>query len=616
MVKIVKQQIQQLNRIRQKKYDQALNLLGSPPSIAIPPTSSITKPINVQPLQNKQQFYNKWKDNDIFDLQIEFNNGLCEKTITFTYKSSNWKLPSISLFERKEDCRLPPDTLDEYEIPSSPSPQCFDQDCYYIWLNVSKLAYEDGLVINNKDAIHWFLSESKASLDEVEFPDNEYTEVFGFGQKPQKIFAKIYLTLTYEIKANYNVANEYALPEDEIIDDGNGFIGTEKRVVVVEERYRKRTGFGFPFERYGSGFGTTDYNYFVENAPVTKQEIQHTVNYVYPEEFRQVVFNIGSEISGSTTTPFRSGNCYPVSSFFDALDFRVVQFQSNIKKPLHVNGEVWTALTIHKNGRIDVNENNPVDKNPPPPPKPPMRCCPDNSALLREILKTVKENKKAIGVDDLPANLPESFLREDGIDSGQVEKPNLIQILGWYFERFDEILGQFEIDVEIEDADPTEEGNQSKTIKLPNVAEALAEITMLLLSITYNSDLNINLTTRALLESGQSKISSYKTHELLDTVVDYLGYDVKYENEKIPLSYTPGTDDLKELIKEKEVNAIVAKLNDNRTLPTVFQELLHSAAIIRALHWEKLDPNKDFKKQITDIIVSEKQYKDKISEDG
>lgn len=57
-------------------------------------------------------------------------------------------------------------------------------------------------------------------------------------------------------------------------------------------------------------------------------------------------------------------------------------------------------------------------------------------------------------------------------------------------------------------------------------------------------------------------------------------------------------------------------MTDRRTLPTIQQELLHAAAIIRTLHWQKLDPNKDYNQQIKDIIIKEQSFIESISENG
>lgn len=318
-------------------------------------------------------------------------------------------------------------------------------------------------------------------------------------------------------------------------------LDTKEEKLITTKNFFRNTGM---FQAASDDFVGTATGYYFDHVKDTPRSYRETIVGIGHDEIEStVIFDNSAGIAGETVTPFRSGSSFPVNSYYSWDGYKIVNFKNNIGNNLIIRGEQWVSMFFDPNGLSGINECLPkLNKLPPPPLKPTMRCCPDNSAILRQILKIVKENKEAIGVEDLPANLPASFLKLDGKESGQVDKPNLIQILGWYFERFDEVLGQFEIEVEIEDADATQEGNQERIVKLPNVAESLAEITMMLLSLMYNSDLTVNLATSGMIEAGQTKIEAYKVHEMVETIVDYLGYQVDYENEKVPLSYTPGKE--------------------------------------------------------------------------
>ncbi|NJO58894.1 MAG: hypothetical protein HC836_11275 [Richelia sp. RM2_1_2] len=69
------------------------------------------------------------------------------------------------------------------------------------------------------------------------------------------------------------------------------------------------------------------------------------------------------------------------------------------------------------------------------------------------------------------------------------------------------------------------------------------------------------------------------------------------------------------MVKEKQINVSVAEMTDKRTFPTIMQELLHAAAIIRAVHWQKIDPNRDIKSQVKNIIEKGIQARENISKD-
>ncbi|NJN09233.1 MAG: hypothetical protein HC815_15075 [Richelia sp. RM1_1_1] len=233
-----------------------------------------------------------------------------------------------------------------------------------------------------------------------------------------------------------------------------------------------------------------------------------------------------------------------------------------------------------------------------------MKCCPDYSALLREIYKVVQQNKKAIGVDEYPASVPVSLINKEGKEKGAKKILNLTQLLAWYVERFDEVVGQFEIPINIDDIDLIQAGNQSVKIRLPNIAESIAEIFLMVLNMTINSEVQTNIATRTLVETGADKQQNFKSYMMLEAITEYLGFRYKEESKTMPLAFTPGEESFQKMLVEKQVEVSCIEFDDKINLPKQMQELLNAAAIIRGALWKQLDPKKDFKQQLLESLIA------------
>lgn len=261
---------------------------------------------------------------------------------------------------------------------------------------------------------------------------------------------------------------------------------------------------------------------------------------------------------------------------------------------------------------------------PPPPPLPSdndkdccMACCDDT--LLKLLYKKVDKIAQIIGVDDYPVSVPESLISKDeGFIGNLIPNPNknlqsLTQLFVWYIERFDELMGQFEIPIEIKDADPTTPGDQPVGIKLPNVAESIAEMMGLLLEAAINSRTLVNITTRNLIGSEQDKLQNYKTYMATQAIIEYLGFKHKDTKEKIPMLITPDKESLEELLQEKEFEIEVTNFDDKQTFRENLADLLNAAAIIRAVFWRKIDKDKDIAAQLVEKIKKLKDVDDALA---
>ncbi|MEH2381137.1 MAG: hypothetical protein V7K27_19995 [Nostoc sp.] len=221
----------------------------------------------------------------------------------------------------------------------------------------------------------------------------------------------------------------------------------------------------------------------------------------------------------------------------------------------------------------------PSRKPPPPPPPPKMECCPgqsDNDQLLKLILKRI---------GTLPTTVLTSHLTKTGVQPAQTQSiESLTDFISWFAERFDETLGEFEITVQVNNPD---DSGKSQTIHLPNLAEAMAEMFTMMIHTNINNELLLNVTNRTLAECGQIKQSDFKIFNIVNAIVDYLGFHTKIDNEQMPLTFTPGKTSFSSVLVDSTQDVAVIKYKEKETIAAAIHSLLQAAAIIRGVHYAK-----------------------------
>jgi len=229
---------------------------------------------------------------------------------------------------------------------------------------------------------------------------------------------------------------------------------------------------------------------------------------------------------------------------------------------------------------------------------------------------------KLIGVDEFPAQMPESLITKDEgwlgnmIPNQPVYENNLASVLGRIIRYVDEIAGQFEIPIEIKDADPETPGAQPVGLKISNIAEGLGELLLLSLQSSINSETLINMATRNLIETGQVKQMGVKIHGQSEAITSFLGFNTKDDTRQMPLSFTLEKTSMEELLKESYVDVTVPEFDEKLDLKDVLADISQAAAITRAVHWRKIDL-KDavaMKDQILSLWKGNKDTADKINE--
>lgn len=258
-----------------------------------------------------------------------------------------------------------------------------------------------------------------------------------------------------------------------------------------------------------------------------------------------------------------------------------------------------------------------------------MNCCTGGQAQerrrdedLSEILKHLKDIKKVIGFEDFPVKVPQSLITKDEgfignlIPNPPASEPNIPRLIGRFIRYFDEVLGQWEIPIEIKDADPLTPGEQPKGVKLHNVAECLADLyAMTFDSYLLNQQL-LHLGSKNLIETGMAKQNVVQNYYALLTLIDFFGYKYREIDADVPLSFKAGEEEFEKFIKDSEQRIKVLDLDVNDKNVVTYKDdmlaLKQAAQIIKAVYFRKLDHKGDMKQQVIDLVKFASQYVGKV----
>lgn len=229
----------------------------------------------------------------------------------------------------------------------------------------------------------------------------------------------------------------------------------------------------------------------------------------------------------------------------------------------------------------------------------PEACCMACSGESEELLRLIA---KRLGTSDYPIPVPQSLLADRG--SGQKTIESLSQFLHWFILQVDSVTGQFPVELEIKDNDPTKEGDQREKITIPNLAEGIAEILGASVNANINTQTLINAGIRTLVEAGSAKIHALETRYISQAIADYLAFDATEVKTPVGMTFTAGKTQLDEILQESEQKLPLYTYSDDRDFKAEMTELLFAAAVIRAVHYRKVtgDPKEDLKQRFKDLI--------------
>ncbi|WP_155823746.1 hypothetical protein [Gloeocapsa sp. PCC 7428] len=523
-----------------------------------------------------------------FELQPVIHIDSCNIGIRINQTVGFIKFPPLALVYRYPECRkLPPEPLpasDNYSIPVRIPPNNCDAanaPTVILVFRDSYFAYEKVENYDGKGNFIEAISNGTVSLIRFDYPvipteTKRIITATGYIETP--VFGYVTLRVQSTFKANANYAREVWRDFS-----GNGIDNSSDRTETI-----KITHYEESYNVFGTGVGTGRLGLIWRNLSRATEYINR--NNIVNSSFTQ------------TRIDHRGGYFLP-------------EYIATITESETENFTVLVKCGQYSNS----NRNNPA----PPLQEEPccMKCCPPHDdSLVKLLIKKIDKLSEIVGVDDYPVKLPKSLItKTEGfpgnlIPDGEDEIASLTRLQTWYFERFDEIMGQWEIPIEIKDSDPSTPGDQPKGVKLPNMAEAIAEIFTLNFQSYINTETILNIAVRNLIETGTDKQQNFVTYKLLQSLTDWVGFKQKDIKLEMPLSFNPGKTKFDELLQETKVKVNCVEFDDKFGLEADLMRFREAAAILQAVYKRRLNPNGDIKGQILKYLLDTYNAVKKVNE--
>ncbi len=219
-----------------------------------------------------------------------------------------------------------------------------------------------------------------------------------------------------------------------------------------------------------------------------------------------------------------------------------------------------------------------------------------------------------LGTGRYPIEVPESLLADRGDKMQQV--PSLTDYMWWLTNQADAIIGEFPIEIEVKDIDPLREGDQKKQIKLPNLAESIAEIYGLTIKNSVNQEVELNMLLRLAAEIIATKNGVVVAQDYARANAGFLGYKGNFKARELLYNFDFGSVNLdpknnQPIILEKLLKTTKGfvqgwELEDKETVVGFLQKLMFSAGIIKAVFFRGKNLTKQLNKEATSMANDEK----------
>lgn len=209
-----------------------------------------------------------------------------------------------------------------------------------------------------------------------------------------------------------------------------------------------------------------------------------------------------------------------------------------------------------------------------------MSCCKpsandDNNELLRLIARR-------LGAYSYPVNTPRWLVTNQG--ESTVAHQSLTDFLLWTVQQIDALAGEFPIKVEIEDSDPTQAGNQTKSVSLPNIAETLAEIYGLTAKSAIDSDLHTSFLMRIATEVMAAKTAALIAQDYASGNASFLGYKGNEVERRVQYSFNPeGTESLDDILKSSTYTIKGWRNEDRDNVADYLQRIMFASGLLKSV---------------------------------
>ncbi|MFO7033204.1 hypothetical protein B9T07_26120, partial [Limnospira fusiformis CCALA 023] len=214
--------------------------------------------------------------------------------------------------------------------------------------------------------------------------------------------------------------------------------------------------------------------------------------------------------------------------------------------------------------------------------------------------------------ESFPAEIPEKITVNANNPENRIKRINTLpEWLMYRFDIDDERWGEFEVKVEIDDVNLMTKEQEHAEIKLPNLAEAIAEIFGMVMEIAISHQVTQNAVLTCLHETGLAHAAAFKAGREVSEILDYLGFETEEKYEKLKTAFTPEADNFEELLEPNESKVkITNQKNAKETLQTALNQIKEIFSIVRAqgtLQVNGNDPSKDILADLTRLYDSMKK---------
>lgn len=229
---------------------------------------------------------------------------------------------------------------------------------------------------------------------------------------------------------------------------------------------------------------------------------------------------------------------------------------------------------------------------------------------------------KRIGTAKYPIEVPESLLTGTA-DGKTLKAESNADYLFWLTQQIDALVGEFPIDIEVVDIDPLKEGNQTKKIQIPNIAEAIAEMYGLTLKNSVNQEVELNMLLRLAAEAIATKNAAVVTQDYARANAQFLGYKANFKPRELQYNFDFSSTSLDSKSKEpvvlekllRTVKGYVQgwQLEDKETVVGFLQKLMFSAGIIKAVFFRGKGQQKELQREMNSMANDERAQEAKFA---
>lgn len=214
------------------------------------------------------------------------------------------------------------------------------------------------------------------------------------------------------------------------------------------------------------------------------------------------------------------------------------------------------------------------------------------------------------GLHGFPAEVPKTLLGYSDNEKPETLK-DFASYFHWYIKQFDALVGKFPIEITIDDADPARPGKQTRTLELPNVSEALAEMYGLSINTGTNTDLSVNMLARIAVETVAAKNAALIGQDYSKANASFLGYKGNTVKRSIEYAFNPKKfDTLDEFLANTKADIEGWEEQDPETVVGFLQRLVFAAGIIKSVYFRDKDLIKQFEKEAASLLTKDKDLDD------